>query len=122
MNKDVTPTPKPWKCVHKPFYDDHGEGPVIENEDGIRLAEVQPQVPRVEYDKGNTDRTLAIWKLEAIQNAALMTAAPELLEALQYIINDCPEPGEDAQLTAKGYNIACEAIRKATSIPYEQED
>ena len=37
-----------------------------------------------------------------------------LLEALQYIVNDTPESGEDAELTVKGYNMACEAIRKAT--------
>jgi hypothetical protein len=45
-------------------------------------------------------------------NAQLIAAAPELLEALQFIVNDA-EPGEDAQLTTAGYNRACAAIRKA---------
>jgi len=37
----------------------------------------------------------------------------DLLAALEFIVNDVPAPGEDAQLTAKGYNIACAAIAKA---------
>ncbi len=43
----------------------------------------------------------------------VVSVADELLEALEYIVNDIPEPGEDAELTAKGYNMACRAIRKA---------
>jgi hypothetical protein len=50
--------------------------------------------------------------LVAEANAQLIAAAPELLEALQFIVNDA-EPGEDAQLTTAGYNRACAAIRKA---------
>lgn len=33
-----------------------------------------------------------------------------LVGALEFIVNDCPEPGEDAQLTPAGYNRACAAI------------
>jgi hypothetical protein len=40
--------------------------------------------------------------------------APDLLEALKFIVNDM-EPGEDAKLTVAGYNKACSAISKATS-------
>lgn len=49
---------------------------------------------------------------EAEANARLITAAPELLEALKYIVN-CADPGEDAELTVDGYNKACAAIAKA---------
>lgn len=37
----------------------------------------------------------------------------ELLEALEFIVNDSPEPGEDAVLSVGGYNRACAAIAKA---------
>jgi len=36
-----------------------------------------------------------------------------LLEACEYVVNDTPEPGANAQLTVKGYNMLCEAIIKA---------
>lgn len=52
---------------------------------------------------------------ENLSNARLIAAAPELLEALLFIVNDFPEPGEDARLTVDGYNKACEAINKAIS-------
>lgn len=42
-----------------------------------------------------------------------LLAAPDLLEALKFIVND-GEPGEDAVLSVKGYNLACAAIAKAT--------
>ena len=45
--------------------------------------------------------------------ANLIAAAPDLIEALEYIVNDVPEPGMDAQLTVTGYNLACAAIAKA---------
>lgn len=50
---------------------------------------------------------------EAKANARLIAAAPDLLEALLHIVNDTPEPGEDAELTVIGYNKACAAIAKA---------
>lgn len=49
---------------------------------------------------------------EATSNARLISAAPDLLEALQFIVDDAPE-GEDARLTVDGYNKACAAIAKA---------
>lgn len=63
-------------------------------------------------------RTASVWgeggkESEAWANARLIAAAPELLAALKFIVNDCPEPGEAAQLTAHGYNLACSAIAKA---------
>ena len=59
----------------------------------------------------NTGENIAVtYKAE---NAALVVAAPDLLAALEYIVNDIPEPGEDAELTVKGYNLACAAIAKA---------
>ena len=36
----------------------------------------------------------------------------ELLGAVDYVLNDVPEIGEDAQLTAKGYNMLCNAVAK----------
>lgn len=51
---------------------------------------------------------------ESAANLALIAAAPELLAALQFIVNDTPRgPGEDAELTVTGYNLACAAIAKA---------
>jgi len=50
---------------------------------------------------------------EVRANARLIAAAPELLAALQFIVN-CAEPGEDAVLDVDGYNLACAAIAKAT--------
>lgn len=50
---------------------------------------------------------------ETLPNALLIASAPDLLAALLFIVN-CAEPGEDAELTAEGYNMACEAITKAT--------
>jgi hypothetical protein len=47
-------------------------------------------------------------------NAMLIAAAPDMLAALRTIVNDSPEPGEDAVLTVDGYNQACAAIAKAT--------
>ena len=38
-----------------------------------------------------------------------------LLEALEFIVNDA-EPGEDARLTADGYNRACAAIAAAKEV------
>ena len=58
----------------------------------------------------NTGRNVAV-SYDA-KDAALIAAAPELLAALLYIVNDC-EPGEDAQLTVTGYNLACAVIAKA---------
>jgi hypothetical protein len=43
---------------------------------------------------------------------AMLRAAPKMLAALEFIVNDAPE-GEDAQLTAEGYNRACAALRLA---------
>ena len=50
---------------------------------------------------------------EGRANATLAAAAPDLLAALKRIVNDSPEPGEDAVLTVDGYNQACAAIAKA---------
>jgi hypothetical protein len=56
--------------------------------------------------------TIAIVRDFDEANARLIAAAPELLAAIQRIVND-NEPGEDALLTAGGYNQACAAIAKA---------
>ena len=50
---------------------------------------------------------------ETKTNAILIAAAPDLLEALEFIVNDTPMQGEDAELTTTGYNKACAAIAKA---------
>lgn len=49
-------------------------------------------------------------------NAQLMAASPELLEALEFIVNCTPAPGEDAVLNTEGYNKACAAIAKAKGL------
>lgn len=36
------------------------------------------------------------------------------MEALNFIVNDA-EPGEDARLTVKGYNMACAALNRIAS-------
>lgn len=50
---------------------------------------------------------------ETLSNARIIAAAPDLLEALKFILNDCPIQGEDAVLSVNGYNKACNAIAKA---------
>lgn len=56
------------------------------------------------------------FKEEGEANLALTLAAPDLLEALEFIVSDYPEPGEDAELTVNGYNKACKAIAKAKEV------
>ena len=50
-------------------------------------------------------------------DARVLAAAPELLAALEKILNDCPEAGENAVLSVDGYNKACAAIAKAKGGP-----
>ena len=67
--------------------------------------------PRDEDESvANADRLSACWNACDGLNPA---AVPGLLAALQFIVNDAPA-GEDAQLTVKGYNMACAAIAAAT--------
>lgn len=47
-------------------------------------------------------------------NACLIAAAPELLAACRFVVRDVQTAGEDAELTADGYNRLCDAIAKAT--------
>lgn len=64
-----------------------------------------------DFDEPEDDST---WQpVNMLANARLLAAAPDLLAALEFIVNDVPEPGEDAQLTTDGYNRACAAILKA---------
>ena len=42
--------------------------------------------------------------------AKACNAYGDLLAALEFIVNDIPSPGENAELTAAGYNMACAAI------------
>ncbi len=53
---------------------------------------------------------------QGIEIDRLRALNAELLEALKLIINCTPEPGEDAILTATGYNKACAAIQKASKV------
>lgn len=56
------------------------------------------------------------------EKASLISAASDMLAALKRIVNDSPEPGEDAVLTAEGYNQACAAIAKATEATQMPDD
>lgn len=51
-------------------------------------------------------------------NARLIAAAPELLEALEAVINDCHDldmvPSNDSGRTATAFELAVSAIAKAT--------
>lgn len=70
--------------------------------------------PAIVYDDNACEVAMATFNQESFEaNARLIAAAPELLAALEFIVNDA-EPGEDARLTANGYNRACAAIAKAT--------
>ena len=51
---------------------------------------------------------------EAEANARLMAAAPDLLDAAMFVVNDA-KPGENARLTTAGYNRLCAAIALATT-------
>lgn len=70
---------------------------------------------------GSTNHTEPVCRVsgylrDAVANARLIIASPELLAALEFIVNDA-EPGEDARLTTEGYNRACAAIAKAIGQP-----
>ena len=71
---------------------------MIQDRKGNNIAEV---ICPFEADKPLVDK-----------RARVIAAAPDLLAALEFIVNDM-EPGEDAKLTVKGYNKACAAIKKA---------
>ncbi len=65
------------------------------------------------YDE-TTGRIIAITYSDADgKNANMISASRDMLDALERIVNDSPSPGEDAVLTAEGYNQACAAIAKA---------
>lgn len=51
----------------------------------------------------------------------LLTASDIMLDALKFIVNCVSGPGEDAELTATGYNKACAAILAAT-VPVEEQE
>lgn len=73
---------------------------------------VRDRLNQIEVADCVTERNQTLPLDEREANARLIAAAPELLEALLFIVNDA-EPGEDAQLTVEGYNRACAAIAKA---------
>ena len=68
---------------------------------------------------GRPKHSLLVCQLEPEYRklAPLFAASKDLLAALERIVNDAPSPGEDAQLTAAGYNQACAAITKAKGTP-----
>lgn len=68
------------------------------------LCDVDRQIKVLEAER-------EVYKAQAEQRA---DRCSELLTALEFIVNDVPEPGEDARLTAKGYNMACAAIGNGT--------
>jgi hypothetical protein len=85
-------TPGPWV-----FYDDSNDGKT----NRIEIAARGKTVARIYHSVPEED----------LPNARLIVAAPDLLEALQYMVNACPaiDPsGEDAHAHARA------AIAKAT--------
>lgn len=103
-------TPGPWKHngLKEPYFghNEHTLAAAVWTADGkhficgTRYNLTTPSAP----DKETADA-----------NARLIAAAPDLLEALEYIVNDTPEEGGDAELTVVGYNKACAAIARTTA-------
>jgi hypothetical protein len=106
MEIDMKHTPGPWSALPEKLLDGRhigGRSPqVVRN--GQSIAKVMRSLDARIKDGASA---------EAEANARLIAAAPELFEALMYIVNDA-EPGEDARLTTAGYNLACAAIAKAS--------
>jgi len=48
-------------------------------------------------------------------HAAVVKALEDANKAMDFVLNDSPEPGEDAQLTVEGYNLLCAATKKAVN-------
>jgi hypothetical protein len=78
------------------------------NDKPVAVLDDSAKLEEPDYEDGDMRTTE---KLKA--DAALIAAAPELLEACLFVVNDVSAPGEDAQLTSKGYNRLCAAIAKA---------
>lgn len=77
---------------------------------GIRITETGP------WSVFNADgnwiavTTRKQWKDEDKANARLIAAAPDLLEALEYMVNVCPAIDPDGE---EAHNRAADAIAKA---------
>lgn len=96
----------------------HTKGPLLAADDCGMRADGKSTGYAAVFDRGGH-------KLAVVfsGDAPLFAAAPDLLAAceamrtaLTHIVNDSPSPGEDAELTAAGYNKACAAITLADRV------
>lgn len=94
----------------------HTPGPWFFNNTYNVGPEVQTGATRIAHLGERVAYGTLCSKEEAIANAKLIAAAPDLLEALYFIVHCTPEPGEDAVLNVEGYNKACKAIQKAIKL------
>jgi hypothetical protein len=96
-------TPGPWQAKFSLSEGRDGAWVVVDgNSDNLDVLAI--------VDDENTRAELG---QSAESNAIAIAALPDLIAALRFIVNDVPAPGEDAQLTIKGYNLACAALGKA---------
>ena len=94
-------TPGPWKVFNSKYADKPG----IETDDETFSVVVFGKISESCGVDGRTED-------EKQANAKLIAAAPDLLEALQAIVNWLESPAD--ALSDKDFNAAKEAIKKAT--------
>lgn len=99
MSETAQHTPGPWEIELE--YDNTLGGYRIRSEYGASALPCNPALAVGRDQKS------------AMANARLIAAAPDLLSAAQFVVNDTPKPGEDARLTVEGYNRLCAAIALA---------
>ena len=99
----------PPSIEHLPYSkigDAHPESAFLTNKNGYDVAVLRRVLPK---NVTSEHQPLSDEQWQKMIN--LIDAAPDLLNALLVIVNDA-EPGESAQLTTNGYNLACAAIAK----------
>lgn len=100
-------TPGPLYVSKTGMLDDYPDGPLV------LAVHAAGDNPRDVYETALIVCNGDLSEDEAWANGKLYASAPDLLAACKFVVNDCPEPGEDAQLTVDGYNRLCAAIAKA---------
>lgn len=97
---EPTHTPGPWEVIQ------HGQKIVVRTESPSKTRFGASRYAAVGGFERSDPKQLA----EALANARLIAAAPELLEALQAIT----DAAKEKRVTAEHYEVASAAINKAT--------
>lgn len=103
MSTPTTHSPGPWKTEIWKYSGEKPHRDLIVQNNQFWLA-------KIAWDEG-LDNPYTIREQEARANAALIAAAPEMLEALQNLEND------DNSIPAHAWAMVQSAIAKATTLP-----